>query len=489
MKKIRLAFFLAFVFSSLCLLSCGDGTFDHSVPPSGSKDSGDSPDVKFGTTYSFYLSDKSDQLWAQISGKSGTLRPSVAAPKKAGFRFMGWKTKTGAEPLPSFGSSDLSFYAQWEDSSDTKLIGLKEAPDAVGDVIFTDGSASPYPQSYGDLTDDQWKAAVAMLFTTTYNPMTGSNQKGGQYQYKIAAGLLATSAIKWCTDVLYEMDDYDARPGPYYNYYWKFKDKHFIYNFMYIGYNWDESMDEHAKDQPDALVLGPLELSQCFGLQNYASSEQFKMLGSQDVAPAFNFAMRYGESQGMDGSLRDNWYLPSVDELKILFTDGEVFTKYNRLVIKKFLAAGSPTDFLERVTPSNVFWTSSSNGAQPVDASVCVANYREVNGGDTPPHGRNVGDWGIPSGSSTSTNDRHERMQVYDPCTGRIIHPMLNKTLTWVNETVYPKPVENPTGESTSGYAFCYVLYNKAYQIDALGNLSFDAKTAGHSVVAMRVFD
>ena len=68
-----------------------------------------------------------------------------------------------------------------------------------------------------------------------------------------------------------------------------------------------------------------------------------------------------------------------------------------------------------------------------------------------------------------------------------IIHPMLNKTLVSTDWPVYPNPW--PDTDSVSGYAFRYVLYNKAYQIDVLGNLSFDTKTNEHSVIAMRVFE
>ena len=489
MKKYRFVFLLSLIFSILFFASCGsDDTFDYSPAPSSSKDSDKDSEQKFGTTYSYYLSDKTDQAWAKISGRKGAVLPSVASPKKTGFRFKGWKTKKGAEPLPTFGSSDLSFYAQWQDASETKLIGSKDAPDAVGDVIFTDGSASPYPTSYGDLTEDQWKAAVAMLFTTTYNPATGSNAKGGQYQYKIAAGLLAPSLMQWCADLLYEQDDDEMRPGPSANYYWKYKDHHFIYNFMYVGYDWDESMDAHAAEQANSLVLGPLLLDQNFGLQNYASVPQFKLLCTQDISPAFDYALRYGTSQMMDESYCDNWYLPSTGELKVLFTDSEAFQKYNRLVIKKFLVSGSPTGYLERVNSNHVFWTSSSNGRQTPDSSIDVITYREHNDSYDPPHGRDVGVWGIPEGGDTSKADSHNRLQVYDPCSGRIIHPMLDKTLIWVNETVYSQP-DSSSDHEVGGYAYRYIIYNKAYQIDVLGNLEFDAKTKEHSVIAMRVFN
>lgn len=489
MKKYRFLFHAVFLFSALSLFSCkNDDSFDNS---SSSSDQDTSSDTEYGVTYSYYLEANTDQIWAEITGRKGSVLPSVTTPKKDGYRFTKWQTKDGDEPPATFGDSAQKFCAAWEKYDKAKLIGSKTSPDTVGDVIFTDGSASPYPKTYDELTDKQWKAAVAMLFTTTYNPATGSNEKGGQYQYKIAAGLLASSLQQWCTDVLYEMDDDEigdaTEPGPKtgYNYYFKFKDHHFIYNFMYTGYDWDESMDAHAAEQANSLVLGPLALSQYFGRQNYVSSSQFTTLATKDIAPAFDYVIQYGASQNMDNSCRDNWYLPSYGELKVLFTDDEVFQKYNRLVMKKFLAAGSPSGFLERIVPVHVFWTSTTNGVQPYDTSINVATRREHNESYGPTHGKDVGVWGT---NDTNTNDRHNRMKVYDPCTGRIIHPMLNKTLVSTNLDVYPNPWPD-TEKVDNGYAFSYVLYNKAYQMDVLGNLSFDTKTEAHSVIAMRVFE
>lgn len=491
MKKYRFIFLFSFIFSIFCLASCNNNnTFDDSTAPSDP----DTPtDTEFGVTYSYYLNDYTDQIWAEISGKKGALLPSVTSPKKNGYRFNGWKTKDGSEPPLNFGSDDLRFIAQWEDSSTTKLIGSKSSPDTVGDIIFTDGSASPYPMTFDELTDEQWKSAVAMLFTTTYNPANGSNEKGGQYQYKIAAGLQAPSAMKWCTAKLYEQDDNEIRPDLHY--YFKYKDHHYIYNFMYVGYDWDESMDANAADQANSLVLGPLALSSYYGLQNYVSTPQFKALCTQNISPAFDYAMRYGTIQNMDASFCDNWYLPSTGELKVLFTNDELFQKYTRVVLKKFYVSGSPSGFLGRIKPSDVFWTSSSNGTQPYndggddddDTPIYVITRRDRNN-SAPPHGRDIGYWGV---ENETDGDRHNRLQVYDPCTGRIIHPMLNKTLKYIEQPdgIYLELKEDRPKTADKGYAYVYVLYNKAYQIDALGNLSFDTKTESHSVITMRVFE
>ncbi len=525
MKKYRFVFLISLLFSCLCLVSCSDDSFDHSVAPSSSSDSGssgDAPELKFGTTYSYYLSDDTDQVWAKISGRKGAVLPSVASPKKAGFRFTGWKTKKGAEPLPTFGSSDLSFYAQWEESSATKLIGSKDAPDTVGDVIFTDGSASPYPTNYSDLTNDQWKAAVAMLFTISYNPTTGSNAKGGQYQYKIAAGLMAKSGMQWCVPWMYQMtyEDIEAsEPDGYIfeGYFFKQKNRHFIYNMMYTGYKWDESLD--ATDN----VAGALSLSPYFGLENYASTPQFKMLATADIAPAFDFAIRYGTSQKADESCRDNWYLPSTGELKVLFTNNEIFEKYNRLVIKKFMVAGSPSGFLSRIKPEHIFWTSSSDGSLEYNSEItCVearcysrpTNANETKSpleklldkyGDTfeysdspPTHDVVVGFWGF---ANQPSGQPKERIKVFDPCDGNTKNVMLYAVAKLLGEDhfvyyrrdISPLREDNPSNKG--GWVYHYVMYNKAYLVDANGNVSFDKKDASgndnvdYSVIPMRAFN
>lgn len=524
MKKYRFVFLLSLIFSCLFFATCSDGTFDHSSAPSSSDDSsgsGDSSEKKFGTTYSYYLNDKTDQAWAKISGRKGTLLPSVASPKKAGYRFKGWKTKDGAEPLPSFGSDDLKFFAQWEESSATKLIGSKEAPDTVGDVIFTDGSASPYPTNYSDLTGDQWKAAVAMLFTISYNPTTGSNEKGGQYQYKIAAGLMAKTGMQWCVPWMYQMTYEDiaaSEPDGYIfeGYFFKQKRRHYIYNMMYTGYKWDESLD--ATDN----VAGALPLSSNFGLENYASTPQFKMLATADIAPAFDFAIRYGTSQKADEYCRDNWYLPSTGELKVLFKNNEIFEKYNRLVIKKFMVAGSPSGYLGRIRPEHIFWTSSSDGSLEYNSEItCVearcysrptnenetqspldkfrAAYPNHKFTDSPPtHDAIVGFWGFkdqPSGQPK------ERINVFDPCDGNTKTVMLYAVakllgadhFVYYRRDISPLRQDNPANEG--GWVYHYVMYNKAYLVGANGNVSFDKKDASgndnvdYSVIPMRVFN
>ena len=93
----------------------------------------------------------------------------------------------------------------------------------------------------------------------------------------------------------------------------------------------------------------------------------------------------------MDESYRDNWYLPSSGELTVLFANNEIFEKYNHLVIKKFMAAGSPGDILSRINPSDVFWTSANNGTY--DTSLACVDAR-AHTTDTPTRDVVTGYWG-----------------------------------------------------------------------------------------------
>ena len=88
MKKYSFIFLFTLIFSVFSLASCDNNdTFDDSTAPSDP----DTPtDTEFGVTYSYYLNDYTDQLWAEITGRKGSVLPSVTTPKKDGYRFEKW---------------------------------------------------------------------------------------------------------------------------------------------------------------------------------------------------------------------------------------------------------------------------------------------------------------------------------------------------------------------------------------------------------------
>ena len=67
--------------------------------------------------------------------------------------------------------------------ADKLTYGYKTAPDSVGDIVFSDGSAVAYSEDL-TLTSAQQAVAVAVIFDATNNKAVGLVQNGG---------------INWCT--------------------------------------------------------------------------------------------------------------------------------------------------------------------------------------------------------------------------------------------------------------------------------------------------
>lgn len=489
MKKNKFCFLFILIFSLLWTLSCSNSSDD----PTNINN------TDFGIKYSFYLSTTTDQPWASVSGLEGSVVPTVASPEKRGYRFTGWKTKSGDSIPAVFGNVKLSFYAQWVDINTVKLIGSKSVPDAVGDIIFSDGSASPYPEDWSAFTEEQWKNAVAMLFTTTYNPTNGQNVKGGQYQYKIAAGLVVAESKVWCTDYLKDEVSYEeakdeegkvVTPIQFPN---TCIYKKRLWNSIYIGYSW--SSNSYNKGE----ALPPLSLNNYFGRQNLVDSSTFKTLADETISPAFKYVINYGKNLKISSDFRDDWYLPSTSELKILLQDEELRQKYSRLLQKKYTFLSQELKYSKLLVISNdtEFW-SSSTGSQEV-------NSKEYLG-----HGGNYSAKDYSKtyfGKMQNAGDPATKYKIwlYDPYAGIEERPYVSITPDggyygsdssgqsvkgdgiFTTEGCDTMRIE-PTGLSAYGYAYKTAFYTKAYKVDSKGNITYDEKLKGHAVIPVRVF-
>ncbi|MBQ3687322.1 MAG: hypothetical protein II932_05785, partial [Treponema sp.] len=104
----------------------------------------------------------------------------------------------------SSGTASVTLTATYDDTDYTKTmefrcqIGSKAAPDAVGDIVFNDGSAEPYSASL-TLTDEQKAAAVAVIFDAANKKGVGLKQgsdkrwaDSGTAGYNNIAALAAT---------------------------------------------------------------------------------------------------------------------------------------------------------------------------------------------------------------------------------------------------------------------------------------------------------
>lgn len=83
-----------------------------------------------------------------------------------------------------------------------KLIGTKAGPDAVGDIVFNDGSATPYSESL-NLTEAQQKAAIAVIFYkgTELNNDADDGTSDTTTVRTLGVGLVHnTTGLSWCLD-------------------------------------------------------------------------------------------------------------------------------------------------------------------------------------------------------------------------------------------------------------------------------------------------
>ena len=147
---------------------------------------------------------------------------------------------------------------------------------AVGDIVFTDGSASPYND---ELTDEQKAAAIAVIFYVgDENDTLGAKTLG--------VGLITERTncrgLQWC---LSDAVAYDS---------------------------WD-----YAKNMDD----GKANTDEIAGLSDYGDGTKY---------PAFKFCRDYTAK-----GFTTNWYLPAYNELKMLYASlTEVGNALNSLDIK-----------------------------------------------------------------------------------------------------------------------------------------------------------
>ncbi|MDD5928855.1 MAG: DUF1566 domain-containing protein [Spirochaetales bacterium] len=155
-------------------------------------------------------------------------------------------------------------------------IGTKKPNEtrAVGDIVFTDGSATPYSATL-TLTDDQKNAAVAVIYK-----VVGTDSYG--------VGLVHASDLAWCTETA-------------------------------NGYAKIETI---ACTNTGTTFSGDTDGSNNF-TQIGTALGQNDDTGTADKYPAFYFAKNYKDATGshVSGTIyQNNWYLPSVSELYDVFS-------------------------------------------------------------------------------------------------------------------------------------------------------------------------
>ena len=183
----------------------------------------------------------------------------------------------------------------------TLKLGSKSKPDAVGDIVFSDGSATPYTADL-TLTEEQKSKAVAVIY------YAGTDCSNDSTSRTLGVGLAQNqSGLAWCLN--------SAKAC-----------------FVNIT-----TIQESDKDGSDNLE----QIEAFDGVDDTLTKANY---------PAFYFAKNYASQTGSNVSgtdYEDGWYLPAKAELDKIYV--------NLSTVNKGLAACGGTTF----KTDGVYWSSS----------------------------------------------------------------------------------------------------------------------------------
>lgn len=183
----------------------------------------------------------------------------------------------GAAPATTDSSSTTTTTAYFGTKSPTD-------PKAVNDIVFSDGSATPYTSGL-TLTDAQKNAAVAMIF---YKGTECSNNGSTR---TLGVGLKRSpSYMQWCR--------WSSNTG------------------CANGYNTNITT---IQGTPSGSTGAYTFTGDKDGSDNLSQIAAF-LAGNNDTGtagnyPAFEYAKNYGSTNGCTGAYASGWYLPSIAEL------------------------------------------------------------------------------------------------------------------------------------------------------------------------------
>ncbi len=118
---------------------------------------------------------------------------------------------------------DLKYWRVGSDGKLQELIGTKSVPDAVGDIVFTDGSAVPYSEDL-TLTQGQKNSAVAVIFDAENKKGVALGQSSDQTRWCAETTLSGYGDVPGAcgqdngwdnTNAIYELSDFEMNSGNY----------------------------------------------------------------------------------------------------------------------------------------------------------------------------------------------------------------------------------------------------------------------------------
>ncbi|MBQ9207295.1 MAG: InlB B-repeat-containing protein [Treponema sp.] len=261
--------------------------------------------------------------------------PTKEATATASYTFAGWYNGDTEFDFATPITDDITLKAKWTETAVLTYIGTKAPSEAkaVGDIVFSDGSATPYT---GDLTltDDQKAKAIAVIFYvgTELNSDEAEGNADTTTSRTLGVGLAHnTSGLAWC------------------------KDSANAYNKNITTIQCPASGSAGAltftgdKDGSDNLSqIGTFLASN--GITDDTATEA--------NYPAFYFAKNYASQEGSHVSGTDyasDWYLPTIAELFQIWKSKETVDAASQL------CGGSEFG-------TDVYWSSSQYASTDLDA-------------------------------------------------------------------------------------------------------------------------
>ena len=182
------------------------------------------------------------------------------------------------------------------------IIGTKGKPSAIGDIVFTDGSARPY-ESGMSLSDEEINAAIAVIFYKG----TQLNSSGDTGIRIVGVGLKQASDVMWVSyheeessgSKVLELSEDQIQNAP----------------FRVSTYNGGPTLVNGDKNGSNNLQQLGEYLTAC-GKDNDTATEA--------NYPAFYWAKNYknADPRVAGTPVEDGWYLPSLSEHAYLYTYG-----------------------------------------------------------------------------------------------------------------------------------------------------------------------
>ena len=217
-------------------------------------------------------------------------------------------------------------------------IGTKLSPDSAGDIVFNDGSATPYSDDL-TLTAQQKAAALAVIF---YAGTDCSND--------------STSKILGVGLTVHNYED----EGP--RYIWA--DSYVAgYNTNFTGIQCTPSA-EGSFEATTATFTGDKD-----GSDNWAYISSIDSTGTADAQTnysMFDYANKYGLTNSLTGIYAYGWYIPSLAELCYFSRNKETVLAAFTLLEKELKDWGTFSSSSQKADEDSYFWALSLS-----DSGIC----------------------------------------------------------------------------------------------------------------------